>query len=40
MTTAALSLLRKQGNVSKGPIGPNSCTSIGLQHSSDGHDIT
>jgi hypothetical protein len=40
MTTAALSPLRKQGDVSKGFDSPDSCPSAGLQLSSDGHDIT
>jgi hypothetical protein len=40
MTTAVLSPLRKQGDVSKDLTTPDSCASTGLKRSSDGHDIT
>jgi hypothetical protein len=39
MTTAVLSPLRKQGNVSKIPAAPTAVLSTGLKHFSDGHVI-
>jgi hypothetical protein len=40
MTSAALNLLRKQGNISKIHVAPSAMLLQGSRHSSDGHVIT